>query len=86
MPSPKKEEILTYNYSLDGSPWVRVGTTADVNISTFQYSFDGAPWFGVETPKGPLEMNLSTFKIYNKVLTDQEVLQNYNAQKSRFGL
>jgi hypothetical protein len=28
----------------------------------------------------------SIFRIYNKALTDAEVLQNFNAQKSRFGL
>lgn len=29
---------------------------------------------------------IANFKIYNKVLTSNEVLQNYNAQKTRFGL
>jgi hypothetical protein len=29
---------------------------------------------------------ISNFKIYNRALTAAEVLQNYNAQKSRFGL
>jgi hypothetical protein len=29
---------------------------------------------------------MSSIKIYNKALSAQEVLQNYNAQKSRFGL
>jgi len=33
-----------------------------------------------------MNMNLYSFKIYNRVLTQSEVLQNYNAQKSRFGL
>lgn len=31
-------------------------------------------------------MDLSQFKIYNRALTQQEILQNYNATKSRFGL
>jgi hypothetical protein len=30
--------------------------------------------------------NISNVKIYNKVLTDSEVLQNYNSTKGRFGL
>ena len=30
--------------------------------------------------------NLSNIQIYNRTLTQQEILQNYNAQKSRFGL
>ena len=31
-------------------------------------------------------MDLGSFRIYNRALTQQEVLQNYNATKSRFGL
>lgn len=34
--------------------------------------------------KLPLNMNLYTLKMYDKVLTDDEVLQNYNATKSRY--
>jgi hypothetical protein len=30
--------------------------------------------------------HLSTVKIYNRALTSQEILQNYNATKGRFGL
>jgi hypothetical protein len=30
--------------------------------------------------------NMSIFRIYNRVLTSDEVLSNYNAQKDRFGL
>ena len=30
--------------------------------------------------------NISIVNIYNRLLTDQEILQNYNAQKGRFGL
>ena len=32
------------------------------------------------------KFNLGEIKIYNRALTPQEVLQNYNATKSRFGL
>lgn len=31
-------------------------------------------------------VNIANFKFYNRALSAQEVLQNYNAQKSRFGL
>lgn len=31
-----------------------------------------------------LDVNISTIKIYNRVLTSTEVLQNYNATKSRY--
>ena len=33
-----------------------------------------------------MPMSCSIFKVYNKTLTAQEVLQNYNAVKTRFGL
>jgi len=33
-----------------------------------------------------LNFDMSTFRHYNKVLTDTEILQNFNATKSRFGL
>ena len=33
-----------------------------------------------------LDGNISIVKIYNRPLSDQEILQNYNATKSRFGL
>jgi ABC-type sulfate transport system substrate-binding protein len=32
------------------------------------------------------DMLLSTFRIYNRALTAQEIQQNYNATKSRYGL
>jgi len=33
-----------------------------------------------------MPMNCAAFKVYNRALTTSEVLQNYNAQKKRFGL
>jgi hypothetical protein len=33
-----------------------------------------------------LNTKVASVQIYNKELTDQEILQNYNAQKSRFGI
>jgi len=33
-----------------------------------------------------ITMNCASFKIYNRALTATEILQNYNATKSRFGL
>jgi len=34
----------------------------------------------------PFPGNISNFKIYHKILSDSEVLQNYNALKGRYGL
>jgi len=33
-----------------------------------------------------LDGNIYNVKIYDRVLSSEEILQNYNAQKSRFGL
>jgi hypothetical protein len=33
----------------------------------------------------PFPGNIARLLVYNKVLSDAEVLKNYNAQKSRFG-
>lgn len=33
----------------------------------------------------PFNGRISSLKIYNRILTESEILQNYNAQKSRFG-
>ena len=37
-------------------------------------------------PGNNMNMNLSIFKMYNRTLSAEEVLQNYNATKGRFGL
>ena len=37
-------------------------------------------------PGAWITMGLTKFNIYNRTLTSSEILQNYNAQKSRFGL
>ena len=41
---------------------------------------------GLVTPSRYLDGKISVATIYNKELTQEEVLQNYNAMKSRFGL
>jgi len=58
------------------------GTTATRTPSTnFGIGLNG--WF---TGSQLLNGNLSNTLIYNKQLTQAEITQNYNAQKSRFGL
>jgi hypothetical protein len=54
-------------------------TTSDgVNIVSSIGSYIGGTY--------ALDGNIASVQIYNKALSAQEVLQNYNAQKSRFGL
>jgi hypothetical protein len=54
-----------------GSNTVRLSNTLSANTSFNTKFFSGA---------------IPTFRIYNRVLSQQEVTQNYNALKSRFGL
>jgi hypothetical protein len=42
--------------------------------------------YNVDTPANRLSGSLAIVMLYNKVLTDAEMLQNYNAVKSRFDL
>jgi len=56
-------------------PTIDTGTDATLNIAKGTYS----PYFYFNG-------NISTTQIYNRELSDAEVLQNYNAQKGRFGL
>jgi len=59
------------------------GTAAfDANISTNDFTIGADIRDSINYING----NISQFLIYNRVLTASEVLQNYNATKSRFGL
>jgi len=56
------------------NPWGTLSaTTSDITIG---YGYTGEYWFG----------RMAIIQAYNRGLTAAEVLQNYNAQKSRFGL
>lgn len=52
-----------------------VYTSPELNIGR-RTSSSPEPWIG----------NIASTQIYNRILSSSEVLQNYNAQKSRFGL
>jgi hypothetical protein len=52
--------------------------TSDITLATRLNAFNNIV--------GTLLGNLASFSIYNRSLSDSEVLQNYNAQKSRFNL
>ena len=43
-------------------------------------------WLGRNTTRPPMVGNIAIAQMYSKELTATEVLQNYNAQKGRFGL
>jgi hypothetical protein len=56
-------------------PTINTGTNYPLNIAKGTY----APYYYFNG-------NISTTQIYNRGLSDAEVLQNYNAQKTKFGL
>ncbi len=64
------------------------GATTDSGVSTISYNYDNFS-IGLRDPAGtpdPFEGNIGTTHIYNLALTAEEVLQNFNATKERYGL
>jgi hypothetical protein len=62
-------------------------TTTARNISTFTYNIENINMIiGTVTNSPFYTGNISSVQIYNRALSAQEVLQNYNATKGRFGL
>ena len=60
--------------------------TEDASKRTFNNGIGRISGYYFSPNSYAMSMDLSQFKIYNRALTQQEVLQNYNATKSRFGL
>jgi len=71
---------------------VNVSTVDVGSILTIGYSVNNSLIIGAEAGSSNLAAgdyfngNISTVQIYNRALSAAEVLQNYNATKSRFGL
>jgi hypothetical protein len=93
--------LLTTSSILSGSNWINVtykwdGSTAYLYLngaqqntgSNFSETLSGKTNFSYGSENGslPYNGNISLTQIYNRALSAQEVLQNYNATKSRFGL
>jgi hypothetical protein len=54
------------------------GILASINTIQLGYFFNSSqPWTNGK---------ISNFQIYNRALSDSEILQNYNSTKSRFGI
>jgi len=56
-----------------------INFTADIQPSSNFY-------IGIHAPGECFNGNISHVSVYNKALTTQEIQQNYNATKNRFGL
>jgi len=70
---------------------VQIGPTKTVNFKNGQNRIDNTLPATTNYSLGGLvigyhQVDFSNFKIYNRVLSASEVLQNYNAQKSRFNI
>ena len=82
--------VWTFNYTT-ALKQIYVNSTFDTSGGTVRYAGSGSntqigSYPSSSTFGRSLNGNLYNIQFYNKVLTQQEVLQNYNAQKSRFGL
>lgn len=82
-----KYVVATYDGSLmkiyiDGNFITSTPKSGNITSSSTRPLWVSLSTFGTEFFFG----KISTMKIYNRGLNDQEVLQNYNALKNRFGL
>lgn len=63
------------------------GIPVGTNPSTSTFTGGNIVYIGAYEPSSNLLTGrISVAQIYNRVLTPQEILQNFNSQKSRFGL
>jgi hypothetical protein len=60
-------------------------TSSTISV-TFQGPVSGNLLIGRDQNRQELQGRISSLQIYNRALTAQEILQNYNATKGRFGL
>jgi len=64
----------------------QVGTSFTTAVPPVSSAFNGVIGDEEYTFSVPFKGNMSSVQIYNRALTAVEILQNYNATKSRFGL
>lgn len=75
------KDSLTMRGYLNG---VLIGTTS-ISAQPNSYTSDNILKFNMSAPKSS-SLSINNFHIYNKALTDIDVMQNYNALKARFNL
>ena len=72
MALPTRDEILTGEYSFDGSPWASTASKSTMDLDTIEYSFDGSPWTGTNlTATSTLTLNKILF---NSISTIDKIL------------
>ena len=93
--------LVTSNFAVTAGPWLHVvalhesgrqktyvnGQTVASSTSTDTISFfDQEVWIGRSNTGANFGGDIASIKFYNRALSDEEVLYNYNALKGRFGL
>jgi len=77
---------IPYLNGVKQTDWVVTNPTAPLIPNNFQMSFAGDVNRPTESRYASFNGKFAIFQMYNRALTEQEVLQNWNAQKGRFGL
>lgn len=61
MALPTKSDLLTGQFSADGSPFVQVAAKAGIDTNTLEYSADGSPFWAVPETGGGGGGNVKKF-------------------------
>ena len=48
MALPNRNNIITMDWSQNGSPWVSVAAKSGISLDGLDWSKDGSPWWGLE--------------------------------------
>ena len=83
MKDASQKIVMYVNGVLDNNTYSTITNTSNVAITPFWVASNKT---GPTTPAVPFSCNIFSAQIYNRALSALEVLQNYNSQKSRFGL
>jgi hypothetical protein len=79
-----------YNFSYNDSPEVIRGSNSSIN-SRFKHGFNSLGAYGNNAPTGPTNSSqfwgdIGSFFIYNRYLTNAELLQHFSSLKGRYGV
>jgi hypothetical protein len=80
-----RSSVATRNIFKNGTSIASTSTAAaNINLTTTLVDLGSSDEYGGNS--STWNARLTAFLVYNRALTDAEVTQNYNAQKSRYGL
>lgn len=94
--------VITNTGIISPNTWYQIGFTANKNNSTLKiyvngvnlasgtsginYNTNAQLYLGYMITQYPMQGNISNYSIYNRALTQQEVSQNFNALRGRYGI